>query len=406
MGTRFYRVFLAYRVLIGFACQVPFYTLYCLSQGLHYSDLMFLAVCFSCAKIAMDVPAGILADRVGRRVALYLRIALESISILFLLRDEFIASTLLAGSALAFSGSAETALVYEWSPTQFLRIFGRAASWGHVSTAVAAVVGAGLATLDYSLVFVARLFALAGAGALIWMFPEHREENPLRVDKAVQTLSLRPIVFIGLLGAVHIAALQLQQPFLVGTGVPVAALGALFVAFQIATAIGARIATRLPGAFMIVTILSIAGFGVMAFPIGAAGILALFVHKFAFGISLPTVGRILNQNAAPQARATSISMRSLSEGAALAVCAPIMGWAADAWSIQAAFAVAAALSLPVSYFRRHHAVNSLDRARRLADPRRLHRSSLPRQARFGPSRHANGYPPSRRRVPEQDPIRP
>ena len=84
-----------------------------------------------------------------------------------------------------------------------------------------------------------------------------------------------------------------------------------------------------------------------AFP-GPAGILGIFLLKFAHGLSLPAFGRALNESAPAGARATALSLRSLFEGAALLLAAPALG-AAGATSLPAAFGVAALLVIP-SFF--------------------------------------------------------
>jgi MFS family permease len=337
--------FVLYRALLGFACQAPVFALFALERGAGYRDLTLWTLAFAAAKAACDVPAGAFADRFGRRPALLARAAIEAVSVAALFGHHFLFSSLLAGVACAFSSGAEAAFVYEHRPRDFARVFGRAASWSAISAAAAAAIGAALAVLDVRLVFALRLAVLLGAGAVAASLAEP-ERRPPAAPRAARASLPRLLAFAGLLGAVHVSALQLQAPFLREAGVPLAALGALYVAFQAATAVGARLAWRLPRALPSIALASAAGFAAMAAVAGLPGILGVFLLKAAHGMSIPIFGRALNERAPGGSRATSLSLRSLFEGAALLLAAPALGWAADALSLRAAFGLAATLIVP------------------------------------------------------------
>ncbi len=345
MGTRY----AAYRALLGFACQAPVFALFALEHGAGVRDLTHFALAFAAAKLLFDVPSGLLADRIGRRPAILLRIALELASVAVLFEHRFLLSACLAGAGCAFSSGAEAALVFERHPQDFARVFGRAGSWGAVSTALAALAGGALATVHFDLVYVLRLAVLLAAGGVALGFPAGgAPAGPARRFRLPAALA-RGLAFAGLVGAVQVAALQLQQPYLSQSGVPLAAFGLLYVGFQLAAALGSRLAHRLPRAFPAISGLSVAGFSLMAVFPGPAGILGILLLKFAHGISLPAFGRALNERAPAGARATALSLRSLFEGAALLVAAPALGGAAAGASLPAAFGVAALLVIP-SFF--------------------------------------------------------
>ncbi|MCE9584098.1 MAG: MFS transporter [Planctomycetes bacterium] len=345
--------FLTYRALVGFTCQAPVFALFYLANGLNFSGIMKLALAFAGAKILFDVPSGLFADRFGRKSAILLRVALEALSVAVLFGHHFVLSSILAGAAVAFSAGAEQALVYEWHGRGFAKVFGRTMSWGCVSTALAALVGGALATVDFHLVYALRLVVLAAAGVVALTFVEPpRAAVPATAAPALRLSRrlARLLAFVGAIGAVQLAALQLQQPFLRSAGVPLGALGGLYVAFQLATAAGARCAHRFSAPLHVVGFVSAAGLALVALPLPAAGVLALFFLKFAHGVSLPSFGASLNALVPAATRATSLSFRSLFEGSALLVAAPLMGWTADAVSLHAAFAVAAVLALPTLLF--------------------------------------------------------
>ncbi len=344
------RRFTAYRALIGFTCQAPVFALFYLANGLDFSGLMTLALAFAGAKIVCDLPSGLFADRFGRKAAILARVALESVSVALLFGHHFLFSSILAGAAVAFSAGAEQALVFEWHGGGFARVFGRTTSWSCLSTAAASLVGGALATVDFHFVYILRLAVLAAAGAVALTFVEPPRRTapaaPLGATPLLPRRLARLLAFVGAIGAVQIAALQLQQPFLRHAGIPLAWLGALYVAFQLATAAGARLAHRLHSPLHSVALVSAAGLALVAIPPAAAGVAALFLLKFAHGLSLPSFGASLNALAPAHSRATALSFRSLFEGSALLVVAPLMGWTADAVSLPAAFAVAALFALP------------------------------------------------------------
>ena len=337
-----------YRACLGFACQAPVFALFAMEHGAGYRDLTLWTLAFAAAKAALDVPAGFFADRVGRRPALLARVLLEALSVALLFDHRFLASSLLAGAACAFSSGAESALVYELRPRDFGRVFGRAASWSALANAAAAVAGGALALVGYEAVFVLRIAVLAGAGAAALALPEpERRASTLPATPAGPVASLaRVLAFAGALGAVQVAALQLQAPFLKDAGVPLAAFGALYVAFQVATSLGARWAHRVPRGPALVALASVLGFATMALGAGAWALGGILLLKWAHGVSMPVFGRALNARAPGGARATALSLRSLFEGGALLLAAPALGWAAEAWSLRAAFGLAALMIVP------------------------------------------------------------
>lgn len=345
------RAYILYRAALGFACQAPVFALFALEHGAGYRDLTLWTLAFAAAKAALDVPAGVFADRAGRRPALLARVGLEALSVAVLFDHRFLLSSLLAGAACAFSSGAESALVYEWRPRDFARVFGRAASWSALANAAGAVAGATLALVGYEAVFLLRLAVLAGAGAaaLALPEPERRQASEIEVPGRPGPSLARILAFAGILGAVQVAALQLQAPFLKEAGVPLAAFGALYVAFQLATSLGARWAHRVSRGPGVVALASALGFSTMALGAGLSGLAGILLLKWAHGVSLPVFGRALHARAPGHARATALSLRSLFEGAALLLAAPALGWAAESWSLRAAFGLAAFLVIP-SFF--------------------------------------------------------
>lgn len=341
------RAYPLYRALLGFSCQVPVFALFALDSGAGYRDLTLWTLAFAATKALLDVPAGVFADRAGRRPALLLRAGLEIVSVAVLFDFQFLLSSALAGAACAFSSGAEAALVYEQRPRDFARVFGRAASWGALAAALAAGTGGALALVDVRWVFLLRIGVLLGAAGAVLALPASspRIASPEAVGAPRRSLR-RILAFAGALGAVQIAALQLQQPYLREAGVPLAAFGTLYIAFQAATAVGSRLAWRLPRVLPAVALASAAGFGLMAFRAGLPGLVGIFLLKLAHGVSLPALGRALNERAPGGSRATALSLRSLFEGAALLLAAPALGWAAETVSLRAAFGLAALLVLP------------------------------------------------------------
>ena len=344
------RAYSLYRAGLGFACQAPVFALFALEHGAGYRDLTLWTLSFAAAKAVLDVPAGVFADRAGRRPALLARALLEALSVALLFGHHFLASSLLAGAACAFSSGAEAALVFECRPRDFARVFGRAASWSALANATAAVVGAALALVSMEAVFALRIAVLIGAGAAALALPEpaRRMSEPSTPASPGASLA-RILAFAGALGAVQAAALQLQAPYLKEAGLPLGAFGAMYVVFQLATSLGARWAHRVPRGLWVVALGSALGFSTMALGAGPWGLAGILLLKGAHGVAMPVFGRALNARAPGRSRATALSLRSLFEGAALLLAAPALGWAAETWSLRGAFALAALLVIP-SFF--------------------------------------------------------
>lgn len=349
-----------YRALIGFTCQAPIYVLFYRAQGMDYRSILGLTSAFALSKLICDIPSGIFADRFGRKPALFGRILLEALSVLLLLEGHFFLSALLAGAGCAFSTGAEQALVYEQCGPDFARVYGRGTSWGFLSTALASLAGAALAGIGFEWVYRLRLLTLGLAGSVLLTFPESRPQGATPVpDRSVRPAALPLLTLLGLVAGLHLSLLPLQQPYLVQAGFPIATLGLVFVALQLVTALGSRLSQQLPAPLFWVVLLSFAGFLALSPAPGLPGLGALLLLKLAHGISIPAAATALNACAPAHARATVLSLRSLFEGAALAVAAPLLGWTADGSGPGSAFLLAALLLLPSLFlFRRKPCVFS------------------------------------------------
>ena len=246
----------AYRITGATGFYLPVSILYLHHQGF---DLAFIGVAqaaFLFGMVLAEIPSGYLGDRIGRRASLAVGNVLRASAMVGLV----LASTPLAYLVVkvvwafgwAFRSGTQDAWLYEileqnFDESEYARIEGRGTSALLVTSAVTAIVGGGLYTVDAALPFVVNAVLATAGIPILYTLPsvgDDADDPVFTVREAVQMLRVqakRPAVrwfvayaalFNGLFGMTR----TFEQPSLDSLGVSVVGLGVMYAAFKFVSA--------------------------------------------------------------------------------------------------------------------------------------------------------------------------
>ena len=150
MYTSNIRKIIIIRFCRNFHLYIHAYALLLLARGLTLVQISLIESIVIGAIFLLEVPTGMLADRVGRKCSIFLAtLLLMSGEFIFLFARDFnwyIVMALLTGAGFAFASGAVEALVYDSLPPEnredaMKRAMGRVNSWGRIAFVIAPIIG-------------------------------------------------------------------------------------------------------------------------------------------------------------------------------------------------------------------------------------------------------------------------
>lgn len=346
---------------------MPIITLYFQESGLLIRDIFLLQVIFSVAIVVLEIPSGYFADTFGRKGSLILGVIVGTAGFLmyyfaFGFWGFAFAEILLAISA-AFLSGADSAFLYDTlqqygAVDQHTRHQGRILGATRVSEAVAALVGGFLATITaLKNIFFIEFLVMALAIPIVFSMREpqippstEKRKNifqiinfALRENKKLLYLN----IFSGIISTVTLAMVWFAQPYWEKLGVPLIYFGIMWAGLNILVAVGAYFAHRLEkffsfrALFGFIAILPIILYGLLALGIEYLALVIIPLFWVLRGVFQPISLDYINRETDSSTRATVVSISQLFGRAFFSVLSPFLGWVADVWSLETAFAASA-----------------------------------------------------------------
>lgn len=366
--ARLLRNYYAFQLL--YCCtfyQAIFFVFYAEAVGLDAAAVLALQAYYVGLRAALELPAGALADRFGRRGSLvWAGLAMASGAALLVsfpsLATAIAAETLLAIGTALRSG-IDSALLYDGlaaigASERYARAESRGHALGAIGSGLAAVVGAALASFDVRWPYqatVVMMLAAAGCAAMLsgGEAPASRRESPLRLigsaaRQAVRVGHIRWVlalaIFVVVLSHVFFYG---QQPLLLELDVPVVWFGVLFAAVKLVTSVVATQAYRVDsvlgerGVTGLLSAIAVVGLGALALSTSAWGALILLSRGLFDGLWQPLSQIYLNRLAASELRATLLSLQNLGARLALSAAVAAFGLGTARFGLLPAFGLAA-----------------------------------------------------------------
>ena len=362
----------AVQALLMFILWVPIWVVFLQRKGLNLTEVGLLEGVAWTITAFLEVPTGAIADRWGRKASIALGASLYGLA-MFLILAEALSPAFLLGYALwnsstAFVSGADSALLYDslkadGRAAEAAKQSGRYAAINQASQGVASLVGAAIATIDINLCFAICGFLGFAAACLVLTIhepPRTTEDGEYlgywrNLKAAMRIAARRPVVrALVLLNATIITVplvvyYVLLQPYAVGVGLPIAALGIVVIAVQLSTVVASWLAHRTEGLFELTSVVAVA-LGVL---IAATALLAVLPSIPSLALMLavalvpalltPLLSARLNDLIPSGQRATILSLGALLFELGLAIAMPLLLAFADRFGAPAAIGLSSAI---------------------------------------------------------------
>lgn len=348
--------------LLSITIYSPILVLFYTGRGLSLFQVLSLEAFMGLAIIFLEVPTGVVADRIGPKRSVVLGFGFQVVWLLVLMASHaywlFLAGYAVLGLAITFRSGATEAWIYETlkargEPGQMSRAQG--AFWaaglaGRIASALLAVVVVRAMEERYFLLALGLSAAAMALGALLVLTVPNRQteaEQARRrgslglVRDAARLLrrqpALRRIVALSVLSdPLPYALLFLYQPYFQASGTPAPLYGLAAAAGAGLGALGARMSHRLEvrfglrRTFLVSNLAPVAGYLLMA--LVSRPYVAALLYVATFGVMqvrYPLLATMRNRHIASYNRATALSVISMLEGAYALAMKLVAGRLAD-----------------------------------------------------------------------------
>lgn len=355
-------------ICTGAIIAIPIIVYFLQESGLSLKEVMLLEAAFSVVVVILEIPTGYLSDRWGRKKTLiagsfflFLGFFVFAMSRTF---EGFLAGEILMAIGRSLDSGTIDALAYDslladGKQEGYRKVRGEISFWRFSSEAVASLLGGALAIIGLRTAIWATLIPFAGAFLVALTFaepPRHKMQETrhwkalwdITTHTLIRSVPMRSIILIsGLLTALCFSLFWLTQPYQQDVGLPLSLYGVSHAIFVIGGAIAARHAhlftKRFDDRFILLTI-SVIVIGCYA-ALGAIASVSLLVFfllgRISWGILTPVTSDMLNRMTSSDVRATVLSIQTLFGRLLFALSSPFLGYAADLYTLQTAFLLAA-----------------------------------------------------------------
>jgi len=359
------KAFYAYRLLATAFVFVPVEVPYLARLGLSFTEILGLQSLYSTVVILLEVPAGALADRYGRRYSLMAGSLLSAMGSLLFYGGGGLAVCALAQVCLAAGmtlvSGADSAWLYDRLASQgddgrYFRSEGVATAMKHLGTALAFGVGGFLGLHDLAFPYLVTAAAsLCAATAAAFLGEPARSVPPRSPAGLVGDLgqALRAawtqgrlrwaILYSAFVFVLLRISLWLYQPYLTKAGFGLAEIGLIFASMYLVAALASRSAEFLksrfqgPGLYLMLPLTLGASYLVLGTVTSSLCVPLLMAQKAIDGLYSPLTKNLI-QREVPSAvgRATVLSVESLVRRVVFSLFAPLVGLLVDTFSLGAA----------------------------------------------------------------------
>lgn len=347
-----------YRGTMSTGFIAPIIIEFLLFRGMSYSDVGFLTATFMATWLVFEIPAGYLADRFSRRTMLGIS---SSLTVLAMLTfgfsgtfGGFLVAYVVWGVSIVFRSGIDTAWLYdtlaeESEEEKFASVQGRARAGKLVISAMTALVGAWLATINWLYPFLGNSGLYLISIVAVWSMSKTGENGDdseaftvIDAVPIVRTFLSKPslrtfVVYIGLFFGFIGVASTFIQPIATSVGFALGQLGLLYAALNLTTAVVSFYSGDIERAVGIrrwfLTVPVVVGLLFVAaafYPLLA--IPAFFVLHTASSVSEPLQGQYLNYHTESIGRATVLSTVMMITTLSQVVFRSLGGWIAESTS--------------------------------------------------------------------------
>lgn len=357
--SRNLRLFYLFRLLATSYLYVPIFMLFQEGRGLSFFERLALGGVYAGVIVAVEIPTGVFADRIGRRRSMMLGALMMVASCIVALRAEsfgaFVIAESFAAVSMALCSGADSAYLFDLllehdRVHEYGRRESAASAWHLLGSALAFAGGGLLAQIDLALPYMVTAGVASIAAIVACLLEEERTRpprEPARVALRSWGRQMRAAVrdvtgngrlawLIGYSAVVFMllrATIYVYQPYLDERGLGPSAIGLLFSGVYIVAATVAYRTHLLRRRFgdelllwVLLAALAVSFIGLAGVAHGPWMLSLLLVQAVANGIYSPLTKPLLNREITDSSRrAAVLSIESMGRRAAIGIFSPLVG---------------------------------------------------------------------------------
>lgn len=346
--------YLLYRLFLNLRIIGPILIPFMLLKGLNYSEIMLLQSIFSISVFLFEIPTGTLADKLSRKVSLFLSGIFFALGlILYIVFKNFFVfaiAEIIFGIGITLSSGADTALLYEslnglGRKKDFQKIEGISNSYVFISQAFGSILSGFLYKYNPFLPFWISVLNVIIASIIALGFIETDREKSehkyiIHVFKSFNIVLKKPrilwaIIYSLVMGLLFKTGFWLYQPYFSHVDIDIQYFGIIFFIFNIIAAISSKYLVSLfseirPRKILLSLIfLMFLSFILPAIFVSKWAIFFLALQQIVRAMDRPTMNFYINHQVEDKYRATVISMVSLVANLSFALLSPLIGLLLD-----------------------------------------------------------------------------
>ncbi|RMH68727.1 MAG: MFS transporter [Gemmatimonadetes bacterium] len=350
--------------------MLPVIVLFWQENGLDMFQVYLLQSIFALGMVILEIPTGMIADRLGKRTSLIFAMSIMTIGLVVYAVGSsfwvFLLAELVLSLGISLLSGADSALLYDTlnhlgRQDDYQRIEGRARAIQMVVFALANLLGGAIGEFSYRATiwataigpFVGLILAIgfvevnqpAPSESYRAAFKAYREliRSSFTFVRKHQFVRWQ-VLFLGVTTTSGAWLLWLYQPYMELSHLPVWGFGAAFAIFNLYAAGASHVAhhveTRLGrnGVIMLFIILQVSPLILMGLVITPLSFLFILGHQTVRGMSRPIISDWILRYTYADKRATILSISSMGSRLFFALTSPLIGW------------IAAKTTLPVTLY--------------------------------------------------------
>ena len=367
--------FYLYRVFSSLIFTIPIFVLFYLDNGLSMTQIMILQSVYSAVIMVSVVPAGIVADYIGRKKVLIANALFFMLGWAFFALGHNFVHFLIAEATVAISAglwmASGSAFFYDTlrelgREGSYRRLFGNVVGINNIVWGLSALAGGFIAMYGLRLSFWATVIVSLIAMIITFSFTDterfkHGDKHYLtHLKEASKFAATHPrirmlIIYSAIMLAVWFSGFILYQPYLQSIKIPLVYFGLIYLAINTLAAVGSKAADKIEAILgekkilIILLLVFAACYLGMSKQLYILGAVFPIVLAFAAGIFEPVMSDYINKHIESHHRATVLSLQTLLVEFMSAISAPFFGWIVDFWSLEKAF-MAAVIILIINLF--------------------------------------------------------
>ncbi len=370
------RRFYFFRALTSFSLWIPFWTLWVYKNLDSLFLLTAVDTAFWATMVLVQVPAGLLGDKYGRKTVLFVGEALFAAGVLGFGFStefwEFFASNIIWAIGACFIVSGDTPFVYDTlleldRGRDFTKIMGTANAVMFMMNAAACVVGGIIVSVTDRVeltLIIASLVGLTGSFTVAFLreptvprqfMKSYRAQLGTGVKQVIKSRAIMILIFFQItlqLGTYVMAVFrsvymneELQLDYL--------QIGLLFAAFAIVggavTVRASRIEARLKekGSLVFMLVALVSSFAIVFLVRSPVAVMTQFLVYMVVGLQSPVINGYIHRLVDSSHRSTIIAIASMLFTLLVVVVELTTGWIASLWGLEESLMVLACAVTPI-----------------------------------------------------------